>query len=125
MEKVSSTALFVLIVAACCTIASAGLMLPWGEQNAAKSPPKNEPRTVRCRHRNFPKCFMVPHLCPKECLSTCLVDCRTCKPACSMSILHVQHTHTDKSHIYNALEILSCSILYKMFLIYYFFSYLC
>ncbi|KAJ4753319.1 hypothetical protein LUZ62_087724 [Rhynchospora pubera] len=87
MEKASSTVLFVLIVAILCAVASASFRLPWEEKLQAPPPPGGRPgkpvRMVRCRHSEFPKCFMVSRSCPRECPSTCAMDCSLCKPVCN------------------------------------------
>ncbi|KAK4340210.1 hypothetical protein RND71_041672 [Anisodus tanguticus] len=46
-------------------------------------PPSTSPKTVKCKNKNYPKCYNQVHTCPSSCPGTCQVDCVSCKPVCS------------------------------------------
>ncbi|PSR89871.1 Metallothionein-2 like [Actinidia chinensis var. chinensis] len=44
--------------------------------------PEVSPKKVRCRNKNFEKCYLTEHTCPPGCPNQCEVDCATCSPVC-------------------------------------------
>ncbi|KAK4378460.1 hypothetical protein RND71_000322 [Anisodus tanguticus] len=46
-------------------------------------PSITSPKKVKCKNKNYPKCYNQEHTCPSSCPGTCQVDCVSCKPVCS------------------------------------------
>ncbi|CAN4112163.1 unnamed protein product [Withania somnifera] len=46
-------------------------------------PPSTSPKKVKCKNKNYLKCYNQEHTCPSSCPGTCQVDCVSCKPVCS------------------------------------------
>ncbi|KAK8568196.1 hypothetical protein V6N13_106130 [Hibiscus sabdariffa] len=46
-------------------------------------PPYTPPKTVKCKNKNYTKCYDMKHVCPSSCAGDCEVDCVTCKPVCN------------------------------------------
>ncbi|XP_055814795.1 uncharacterized protein LOC129884527 [Solanum dulcamara] len=47
------------------------------------SPTSTSPKKVKCKNKNYVKCYNQEHTCPSTCPGTCQVDCVSCKPVCS------------------------------------------
>ncbi|KAI3753099.1 hypothetical protein L2E82_25144 [Cichorium intybus] len=47
------------------------------------STPPSQPKKVKCKNHNYPKCYAFEHVCPASCPGQCEVDCVTCKPVCN------------------------------------------
>ncbi|KAL4555808.1 hypothetical protein LXL04_038436 [Taraxacum kok-saghyz] len=45
--------------------------------------PPSQPKKVKCKNSNYPKCYAYEHVCPASCPGQCEVDCVTCKPVCN------------------------------------------
>ncbi|CAM8878934.1 unnamed protein product [Rhodiola kirilowii] len=41
---------------------------------------------VKCKKKEYPKCYDQEFTCPKSCPSQCEVDCETCKPVCPCNL---------------------------------------
>ncbi|XP_059650047.1 uncharacterized protein LOC132295779 [Cornus florida] len=48
---------------------------------SSNSPPP-PPKKVKCKNKDYPKCYDMEHACPNSCPGGCLVDCVSCKPVC-------------------------------------------
>ncbi|PWA85272.1 root cap [Artemisia annua] len=44
--------------------------------------PPSKPKKVKCKNKNYPKCYTSEHVCPASCPGQCEVDCVSCKPVC-------------------------------------------
>ncbi|PWA36443.1 root cap [Artemisia annua] len=44
--------------------------------------PPSKPKKVKCKNKNYPKCYTSEHACPASCPGQCEVDCVSCKPVC-------------------------------------------
>ncbi|KAK3017062.1 hypothetical protein RJ639_006993 [Escallonia herrerae] len=40
------------------------------------------PKKVKCKNKDYPKCYTMEHVCPSSCPGGCEVDCVTCRPVC-------------------------------------------
>ncbi|KAK2991563.1 hypothetical protein RJ640_016598 [Escallonia rubra] len=53
--------------------------------SATPSPPPLtpvSPKKVKCKNKDYPKCYTMEHVCPSSCPGGCEVDCVTCRPVC-------------------------------------------
>ncbi|GJT81027.1 putative root cap [Tanacetum coccineum] len=44
--------------------------------------PPSKPKKLKCKNKNYPKCYTSEHACPASCPGQCEVDCVSCKPVC-------------------------------------------
>ncbi|KAK3018557.1 LOW QUALITY PROTEIN: hypothetical protein RJ639_004282 [Escallonia herrerae] len=57
---------------------------PPSPSSSSSPPPLTpvSPKKVKCKNKDYPKCYTMEHVCPSSCPGGCDVDCATCKPVC-------------------------------------------